>query len=120
MADLSPSATYGGILGMDAGLVASPANPVNAALGMISGNWLSTGLQVLGGIFGGSKTNVSKAAAGSQGLLNTSGWATGESSAEGAGLSSSQSFSAENLQNLPWYYWAAGTLIAVVIIKKAV
>lgn len=120
MADLSPSASYGGILGMDAGLVASPANPLNSALSMISGDWLGTGLQLLGGIFGGSSVNNSKAAGGSQGLLNTSGWATGDSTAEGGSLENNQNFSMQSLNELPWYYWAAGTLVAVAIIKKAV
>lgn len=117
MADSSPSATYGGILGMDDALVSGAGNP---ALSMISGDWLGMGLQVLGGIFGGSDTEISSAQAGGQSLLNTSGWATGKSTAEGADLTSSQSFSMQNMQQWPWYYWAAGTIVAVALIKKAV
>lgn len=115
MADLSPGASYGGILGMDSALVGSAGNP---ALSMISGDWLGLGVQVLGGALFGSKVKQSGAGSASDGLLNTTGWATGDSSAEGADLSSTQSIA--NMNNWPWWYWAAGTLIAVAVIKKAV
>lgn len=90
----------------------------NPALSMISGDWLSMGLQVAGALFGGGSTDISQAAAGSGGALNTSGWAVGESSADGASLSTSQTL--QSMNTWPWWYWAAGSLVAIAIIKKAV
>lgn len=97
------------------GIVAGEVNP---ALSMISGDWLSMGLQVAGALFGGGSTDISQAAAGSGGALNTSGWAVGESSAEGGSLSTSQAM--QSMNNWPWWVWAAGSLVAVAVIKKAV
>lgn len=100
----------GGVLGDSAA--------ISPALSMISGDWLSVGLQVAGGLFAGN-TNISGAAGGSQGGLNTSGWATGKkSSAQGSDLSNVQTLA--SLNNWPWWVWAAGTLIAVAVVKKAV
>jgi hypothetical protein len=97
------------------GLVGGEVNP---ALSMIGGDWLSTGLQVAGVLFGGGKTDISGAGAGGSGSLNTSGWAVGDSSAEGADLTSSQTM--QSMNNWPWWYWAAGSLVVIAIIKKAV
>lgn len=82
-------------------------------LGSFSGDWLSTGLQLLGGMFGGD-SEASGAAGGSASALNTSGWAVGEGQAEGADMATT----AGGLNHWPWYVWAAGTLVAVAIVKK--
>lgn len=111
MADLAPSASYGGVLGMVGG-------EVNPALSMISGDWLTTGLQVAGVLFGGGKTDISGAGAGGAGSLNTSGWAVGDSTAEGGSLETVQNMPSMNAW--PWWVWAAGSLVAIAIIKKAV
>lgn len=97
------------------GLVSGEVNP---ALSMISGDWLSTGLQVAGVLFGGGKTDISGAGAGGIGSLNTSGWAVSKSSAEGADLTSK--ISMQSMNDWPWWVWAAGSLVAIAIIKKAV
>lgn len=122
MADLLPSANYGGIVGMGENPIAGDVfgdifGNMSDIFGGFNGDWLSTGLTVLGGLTAGD-TSQSAASGGSQSALNTSGWVVGEGSAEGADLSSSQGLG--NIDNLPWYAWAAGTLIVIAIIKKAV
>jgi hypothetical protein len=91
----------------------SPAAGV--AIGALTGNWVGAGMQLLSSMFSGD-SSVSGAGASSQGALNTSGWAVGDGKAEGGDLSASMA----SMQSWPWYVWAAGTLVAVAIIKKAV
>jgi hypothetical protein len=106
---IDPSANFGGNLIPSAGGGVSP-------VGLLGGDWLGMGLQVLGLFGGGSK--VSQSSSISEGALNTSGWAIGEGSAEGADLTTSKS--PVNFNELPWYVWAVGTLVIVAVIKKAV
>lgn len=74
-----------------------------------TGGWLSLGVKLLSG-----KSEVSGAAGNADSLLNTSGFVVGEGDAEGGTLSS------ERIAALPWYAWAAGALVAIAIIKRAV
>lgn len=83
-----------------------------AASAMIPGvGWVQLGMQVLSAIMSGSEQSAAGAGADSQ--LNTSGWVVGKGDANGGGLSSSKAGA------WPWYVWAALTVGAVVIIRKA-
>lgn len=86
--------------------------------GIATGDWLSTGLQLLGGMFSGdSESNQDGAASAGQSGLNTSGWAVGKkSTAQGGDLETSASI--ENMQSWPWWVWAVGTLAAVAVVKR--
>lgn len=86
--------------------------------GIATGDWLSTGLQLLGGMFSGdSESNQDGAASAGQAGLNTSGWAVGKkSTAQGGDLETSASI--ENMQSWPWWVWAVGTLAAVAVVKR--
>lgn len=76
------------------------------------GALISVGLKLLTG------TNDSTAAAGAADtLLNTSGYVVGEGDAQGGGLDSSKGAIGFAW---PWWYWAAGSLVAIAIIKRAV
>lgn len=108
LAGKDPWGTLGGVTG-------GASNP---ALKMVSGDWLSTGLQVAGVLFGGGKTDISGAGAGGAGSINTSGWAVGDSTAEGSSLETSQNMPSMN--NWPWWVWVAGSLVVIAVIKKAV
>jgi hypothetical protein len=85
---------------------------MTAASAAIPGvGWVQLGLQVLGAMGGGSEQ--SGAAAQTEAQLNTSGWSVGKGKAAGGGLSSSSAGA------WPWYMWAALTLGAVVLIRRA-
>lgn len=84
-----------------------------AASALVPGvGWVQLGLSLLGGMMQGDTT---QSGAGSMGesQLNTSGWVVGEGDANGGGLSSAHAGA------WPWYVWAAITLGAVVLIRKA-
>lgn len=90
-------------------------------LGGFSGDWLSTGLQLLGGVgsmFGADmESNTGGASAAGQAGLNSSGWAVGKgASAQGADMATSASLSGAH--SWPWWVWAVGTLAAVAVVKK--
>lgn len=88
----------------------------SAVLGAAGGDWLGLGLKVLGsGLLGGSKTKQTNAGGTSGGSLNTSGWVIGEGDAEGGSLTTSTL----SLSSVPWWGWAAFTLVSVAIIKRA-
>lgn len=74
-----------------------------------TGGWLT----IAGQLFGG-KSEISQAASGSDSLLNTSGFVIGKGNASGGTASNTKA------ANWPWYAWAAGALVAIAIIKKAV
>lgn len=116
----------GSVSGPVGGALTGAANVglVDSVIGSLTGNplgWLNAGSSLISGLVGIDKPEVSQAqtASGSSGqaLLNTSGWAVGKnSSANGGGLDAA--ISANNLDSLPWYIWAAGTLVAVAIVKR--
>lgn len=77
-----------------------------------TGGFLSIGLKLLSG------NNDKTGAVGSADtLLNTSGYVVGEGDAMGGGLDSNKGAIGFAW---PWWYWAAGSLVAVAIIKKVV
>lgn len=83
-----------------------------AASALIPGaGWVQLGMQVLSAMFSGSEQSA--AAAGADSQLNTSGWVVGKGDAKGGGLSSSKAAA------WPWYVWAALTVGAVVVIRRA-
>lgn len=106
--------SIGGALGGAAGEVMSGSSVAGmAASALIPGaGWVQLGLSLLSGMMQG---DTSQSGAGSMGesQLNTSGWVVGEGDANGGGLSSSHAGA------WPWYVWAALTLGAVVLIRKA-
>lgn len=84
-----------------------------AASAMVPGvGWVQLGLSLLSGMMQGDNEQ-SGAASGTGGNLNTSGWVVGEGDADGGNLASSQAGA------WPWYVWAALTVGAVVLIRKA-
>lgn len=95
------------------------SNPIGDLLGGASiaaldptGGFLSLGLKLLSG-----KSDKSGAAGAADSLLNTSGYVVGEGDAMGGGLDSSKGAIGFAW---PWWYWAAGSLVAIAIIKKVV
>lgn len=98
---------------------ASGSDPISDLLGGASiaaldptGGYLSLGLKLLSG-----NTDKSGTVGAADTLLNTSGYVVGEGDALGGGLDSSRGAIGFAW---PWWYWAAGSLVAIAIIKKVV
>lgn len=96
------------------------SDPISDLLGGASvaaldptGGFLSLGLKLLSG----GKTDKSQTAGAAETLLNTSGYVVGEGDAMGGGLDSSRGAVGFAW---PWWYWAAGSFVAIAIIKKVV
>lgn len=107
--DLTGSDPFGAIVAGDDKL----GDIFGAGSAVLGGDWLGVGLKLLGG-FGSSE--VSGAASIGQSSLNTSGYVVGKGKADGGALSNTM----QSLQKMEWYVWAAGALVAIAIIKKAV
>jgi hypothetical protein len=105
-----PEVGIGGMAGevLDGASVASAFVP--------GAGWVGMGLKILGGLMGGDTDNSQTGGqAQGQSQLNTSGWAVGGSSAQGADSQGGIS----QLAAIPWWGWAGFALVAVILIKKA-
>lgn len=80
------------------------------AASFFTGDWVSAGLQLVGGLLQGD-SSISQSGAGSAGQLNTSGWVVGEGTANGGNTSDSSG------GGLGWQGWAVLTVVAVLAIK---
>jgi hypothetical protein len=113
LAGADPWSSIGGSMGGAAGDVMKSAGIASMASMMVPGaGWVQLGLQLLGGMMQGD-TSQAGAGSGGESQLNTSGWVVGEGDAAGGGSSSSNSGA------WPWYVWAALTVGAVVLIRRA-